>query len=204
VVPSTIQILIEPDSAQPSPISSTANSPLPSPAKIKPPPLHIVNSNFARFETFSTETSTEISELKSTPPLTVPHLCMSDAFPQTTDFEHLNTGPNQADRKSQCSRYLSKLEWEQVSLGSPPLRKHVPGDPTVNVDDNVISDTITSMRRAFKDTLDKSSSLELPHPPPIITITANFSEVESDSDAGMLGKYSLAFKFGQFRLNWTL
>jgi hypothetical protein len=47
------------------------------------------------------------------------------------------------------------------------------------------------MRRVYKDTLDKSSSLELPHPPPIITITTNFSEVESDSDAGMLGKYCL-------------
>lgn len=192
VVPSTIQILIESDSAQPSPVSSTANSPLPSPAKIKPPPLHIVNSNFTRFETF--QSSTGSNELKSTPPFTVPQLCVSEAFLETTDFENLSTVSNQAGKKcssSQCSRSLSKLEWGQVSLGSPPLRKHLPGDATVNVDDNFINNTITSMRRVYKDTLDKSSSLELPHPPPIITITTNFSEVESDSDAGMLGKYCL-------------
>ena len=73
-------------------------------------------------------------------------------------------------------------------LGSPPLRKHIPEDATVNVAENLINDTINSIRRVFKDTLDKSSSLELPNPPPIITITTNFSEVESDSDAGLLGK----------------
>jgi hypothetical protein len=119
---------------------------------------------------------------------------VSEAFLETTDFENLSTVSNQAGKKcssSQCSRSLSKLEWGQVSLGSPPLRKHLPGDATVNVDDNFINNTITSMRRVYKDTLDKSSSLELPHPPPIITITTNFSEVESDSDAGMLGKYCL-------------
>ena len=175
VVPSTIQILIESDSAQPSPVSSTANSPLPSPAKIKPPPLNILNSNFARFQTF--DSSTETNEFKSTSPLKAPHVCVLEASPETTDFKNLQAGCGFSPaKKSQCN--ISKLEWEHVSLGSPPLRKHLPGDGTVNVADNLVNDTISSIRRVFKDTLDKSSSLELPHPPPIITITTNFSEVE--------------------------
>lgn len=187
VVPSTIQILVESDSTQPSPVSSATNSPLPSPAKVKPPPLNILNSNFARFETV--ESSTETNKYKSIPPLAVPNLCVSEPSPETTNLANLKTRCRltQADRKSQCS--ISKLEWENVSLGSPPLRKHLFGDSTVNVADNLINDTNVNIRRVFKDTLDKSSSLELPHPPPIITITTNFSEVESDSDAGMLGKY---------------
>ncbi|XP_059350348.1 uncharacterized protein LOC130692880 isoform X2 [Daphnia carinata] len=178
VVPSNIQILVESDSAQPSPISSTANSPLPSPAKTKPPRLNILNSNFARFEAF--EMSTDTNEIAPVPPVTVPLLCVSEASPENTDFDPL---PKKCQNtKSQCT---SVLDWEHVSLGSPPLRR-LPVDAMVT--DRSINDKSIGIRRNFKDTLDKSSSLDLPHPPPIITITTNFSEVESDSDAGMLGK----------------
>lgn len=179
VVPSNIQILVESESTQPSPLSSTANSPLPSPAKTKPPRLNILNSNFARFEAF--EMSTDTNEIAPVPPLTVPLLCVSEASPEKTDFD---PSPKKCqNKKSQCT---SVLDWEHVSLGSPPLRR-LPVDAIVA--DNSINNTSIGIRRNFKDTLDKSSSLDLPHPPPIITITTNFSEVESDSDAGMLGKY---------------
>ena len=185
VVPSAIQIRIESDSAPPSPHSSASNSPQPSPAKTKPPPLNILNSNFTRFEAF--ETGTESKEFRPGPPVRVPLLCVSEPSPDT-DFEipDRRCPLNQSAKKSQRK---SVLDWEHVSLGSPPLRK-VPEDVVANAAVvNSINDA--NVRRAFKDTLDKSSSLDLPHPPPMITITTNFSEVESDSDTGMLGKYSL-------------
>lgn len=190
VVPSAIQIRIESDSTQPSPVSSASNSPMPSPAKTKPPPLNILNSNFTRFEAF--ETSTESNEFQPAPPARVPLLCVSEPSPDT-DLETVDRRCllNQSGKKSQRK---SILDWEHVSLGSPPLRK-VPVDVVVNSAAAVHSINDASMRRAFKDTLDKSSSLDLPHPPPMITITANFSEVESDSDTGMLGKYSLVRGF---------
>lgn len=192
VVPSAIQIRIESDSPSPSTLSSASNSPLPSPAKTKPPPLNIVNSNFTRFD--GLVTGSETNQFRPTPPLRVPLLCVSEPSPDT-DYgavvsekkSPLVQAVGQAAKQSQ-QHNKSMLGWQHVNLGSPPLRKLPVTDVTVNaVDVNSINDA--NMRRAFKDTLDKSSSLDLPHPPPMITITANFSEVESDSDAGMLGKY---------------
>lgn len=183
VVPSNIQIFVESDSAQPTPASSTTNSPMPSPAKTKPPRLNILNSNFTRFEAF--EMSTDINEIGPVPPLTLPLLCVSEASPEKTDFDSSQNKcqHNQLAKKSQC---MSVRDWEHVSLGSPPLRR-LPVEAMIM--NNSINDISINIRRNFKDTLDKSSSLDLPHPPPVITITTNFSEVESDSDAGMLGKY---------------
>lgn len=195
VVPSAIQIRIESDSPPPSTLSSASNSPLPSPAKTKPPPLNIINSNFTRFNALQTAGSQTANEFRPTPPLRVPLLCVSQPSPDA-EFVQIESASNCTSSR-QCQQNKSSnnmLDWGHVSLGSPPLRK-VPVDVTVNAAANVNTINDASIRRAFKDTLDKSSSLDLPHPPPMITITANFSEVESDSDAGILGKYFLSYSF---------
>lgn len=181
VVPSPIQIRVESDSAQHSPVSSASNSPLPSPAKTKPPPLQIINSNFARFEAL--ETGSGANDSRSPFPLAVPILCVSEPSPDT----NLESA-DKAGLREQPSKKLQRksvLDWQHVDLGSPPLRK-LPDDAVVNTVVNSINDA--GLRRAFKDALDKSSSLDLPHPPPMITITSNFSEVDSDSDASILGE----------------
>lgn len=188
VVPSPIQIRIESESPPPSTLSSASNSPLPSPARSKPPPLNIINSNFARFDALVTSLDHNQPEQA----VSVPLVCVSEASPdRELNFEESSGALNRATWQLQQQQRQRILDWGQVTLGSPPLRRL----PVDHVDihrvdvDSVVNDT--SVRRALnKETLDKSNSLDLTHPPPMITITASFSEVESDSDAGMLGKYS--------------
>ena len=178
VVP-PIRIIVESDSPTPSPLSS------PSPSRTKPPPLHIVNSNFSRFEAFSKLTSMEdvpvpnLSETRPQPPRTLPVLCISEPSP-VSDSPVLDPEPHlTAEGKSQTH---TVMRWEHVSIGSPPIRKH-----SVDISQPAeCQPTNDIFRRGLKEAV--SSSLDLPNPPPLITITSNFSEVESDSDAGTLGR----------------
>jgi len=183
VVPSPIQIVVESDSTLPSPISS----PSPSPSKTKPPPLHIINSNYSRFETFNKMTEVGNECVRPPPPKTLPIVCVSEPSPDSDgEFyeRRMYTQASAADRKSQPK---SVIKWENINIGSPPARKHSM-DQSLNSGDVATTSDGPNFRRVLKDTM--SSSLELPNPPPLITITTNFcnSEVESDSDAGVLGK----------------
>jgi len=165
LVPPLIQINVE----------SVDSSPAPSPGKSKPPPLHIVNSNFTRFQ----------SESAILPAL--PLLCVSSPPPESTDSENESTVHVEAIEMTQSKPLLN---WKHVSIGSPPVRKNTLID--AGLSDRVIRDDNTTkmdFRRPFKDTHDKSSSLDLCHPPPMITVTTNFcSEIESDTDTGPMGK----------------
>jgi len=156
-------------------VESVDSSPVPSPGKSKPPPLHIINSNFTRFQ----------SEAAVLPAL--PLLCVSSPPPESTDSENESTVHAEILEITQSKPLLN---WKNISIGSPPIRKNILVD--VKLSDRIVRDddkTTIDFRRLFKDTHDKSSSLDLSHPPPMITITTNFcSEIESDTDTGKSGK----------------
>lgn len=173
--------------------SSPTVSPVPSPGKVKPPPLHIVDSNFARFKTPDpAPPSVHI-------PPALPLLCISSPPPESTDSESettvciVETASKTEDKDTAKSiSSSSSFNWKQINIGSPPIRKNKAIDTGLSEkmsrDDGKPE---AGFRRALKDTFDKSSSLDLPHPPPMITITTNFcSEIESDTDSVILGKFT--------------
>ena len=155
----------------------------------KPPPLQIVDSNFARFELAGSCTQGGSS---------LPVVCVSEPSPEQDGEALHDTAVDQTSCSSQCKK--SVLKWKHVSIGSPPIRKTIdPGviDASIGVSTGVFvgASAGQGFRRGLKESFqDKSCSLDLPVAPPMITITANFSEVESDTDAGLLGKYSFTAK----------
>ena len=151
-----------PSSAPPSAPSSAPASP--SLIKSKPPPLNIINSNFTRFEKL--QRSMEQAAIVNPPPVisvtpVVPVFCISEPSPEDSP-----------------SKSNSCLNWERINIGSPPIRKNR-DNPASFINEGPARRILTA---------DKSSSLDLPAAPPMITITANFSEVESDTDTGLLGR----------------
>ena len=70
--------------------------------------------------------------------------------------------------------------WHKISIGSPPVKKN----PATCLPSSF--DATTPCRYPLKNSVDKSNSLDLPTEPPMITITSNLSEVESDTDIGIL------------------
>lgn len=166
----TVPIRIHIESPQSSPASSPKTSPVPSPAKTKPPPLNIRDSNFKRFENLCSDAETSTHQL--------PTLFVSEATP---DHERHTELPKTvtAEGSKPGSRKFG-MNWDNVDIGSPPLRKHP-------VDTGTLPSP-PSERRTLKDINDKSSSLDFPQPPPLITITASFCQFESDIDPPMLGK----------------
>jgi len=136
----------------------------PSLIKSKPPPLNIINSNFTRFEKL--QRSMEQAAIVNPPPVisvtpVVPVFCISEPSPEDSP-----------------SKSNSCLNWERINIGSPPIRKNR-DNPASFINEGPARRILTA---------DKSSSLDLPAAPPMITITANFSEVESDTDTGLLGR----------------
>ena len=163
----------------------------------KPPPLQIVNSNFARFEvaTAVAPAAATASAAASAPPL-VPVVCVFEPSPNN-DSQLLQSSDSHPGVALNYHAKKSALNWQSVSIGSPPIRKtsdyqvaqHVANSDSTVICTAAVTDE-SSFRRGFKESFqDKSYSLDLPMPPPMITITANFSEVDSDTDAGLLGKY---------------
>lgn len=168
-VPSAIRIQVE--SPQSTPLSSPRTSPVPSPAKTKPPPLKILDSNFRRFEHFDALAADASKQLA-----TLPTLCVSVASPVNERQAQINA--------ASITKRKAALNWDTVNIGSPPLRKH-------SVDAGRLASPPGEQRRGLKDANDKCSSLDLPQPPPMITITTSCSEFESDTDPPMLGNHML-------------
>ena len=184
----------------------------------RPPPLQIVNSNFARFELPSDSSvdgaATSIAAAAAAaatagptppPPLPscVPVVCVSEPSPEQDGEVLVDSALDQTNCPSQCQK--SVLKWKNVSIGSPPIRQLADANGAAGVSTGVLVTAASSsfspgqgLRRGLKESYqDKSCSLDLPVAPPMITITANFSEVESDTDAGLLGKYTFRTRTAQ-------
>ena len=167
-------------------VTPSAEARSPSRSSNRPPPLQIINSNFARFEVTGRSVETEPS---------MPVVCVSEPSPEQDGEALHDTAVDQTSSSSQCKE--SVLKWKHISIGSPPIRKATDAGATdvnsatsvATVGVFVAASSNQGFRRGLKDSFqDKSCSLDLPVAPPMITITANFSEVESDTDAGLLGK----------------
>ena len=138
--------------------------PTPQSARSKPPPLNIINSNFARFEKLGDFSSRYKVDAVTVPAM--PILCISIPSPEES-VKSIHTRSTSENRK----------------IGSPPSRK------SQELGEDVISINNSAVRRVLKDSGEKCSSLDLPAAPPMITITANFSECESDFDIGPSGTH---------------
>lgn len=123
-------------------------------------------------------------ESRPQPPRTLPVFCISEPSPDSDSQDLEKHHDDLTDEKKSLTQTV--MNWEHVSIGSPPVRKH-PVDMTISPIQQPDNQTAKEVpRRVLKESV--SSSLDLTNPPPMITVTANFSEVESDSDAGTLGR----------------
>lgn len=154
--------------------------------RTKPPPLHIINSNFTRFEALDSANGTTKSfDASYSPPPqgALPVVFVSEPSPDSA-VEAFGRIKARQETHSRSNSPKHVIKWEQINIGSPPSRKH-PVITESSIQEQILE---SNVRRSLKDTL--SNSLDLPNPPPLITITSNFchSEVESDSDAGTISK----------------
>ena len=176
-----IVICTEDEDTLESSASGDQKSPVPSP-KTKPSPLKIFDSNFARFD--SMNISVETTEMDTIKAQAVPTLCIlepspEDERPPETEIQCYQVDVVAAETESESA----VLNWQRVNIGSPPVRRNS-GKSSADVLAHE-----GPLRRILRDSGDKSSSLDLAVIPPMITITTNFSEAESDIDPDILGKF---------------